>query len=291
MSKGISATFGAVSSHPDRETRNLIVWVILGAVAVAAIGLVAAIAVIPGRDASPYEVASLPLLDTAPPPTADALPHSSDADSGEPQTSSVPESGSSNPDLSQEPSQAVPTAPSKEIPRLNAVPARPKRDISEGAPLPPMRPGGLLPPHRPSGVPLSSDTFARAAVHDHWTAVYDISAHAVFLPDGTRLEAHSGLGGLLDDPRYVNEADRGATPPHLYELTLRESLFHGVQALRLNPVGDGDMFGRNGLLAHPYMLGPRGDSNGCVSFKDYDAFLKAFQDGQVKHLAVVARLN
>ena len=88
----------------------------------------------------------------------------------------------------------------------------------------------------------------------------------------------------------MTEADRGATPPHLYDLTPRKEIFHGVQALRLNPIGEGDMFGRNGLLAHSYMLGPRGDSNGCVSFKDYDAFLKAYQSGQVKRLAVVARL-
>jgi hypothetical protein len=38
------------------------------------------------------------------------------------------------------------------------------------------------------------------------------------------------------------------------------------------------------------MLGPNGDSNGCVSFKDYDAFLRAFREGQVKRLAVVAKL-
>ena len=72
---------------------------------------------------------------------------------------------------------------------------------------------------------------------------------------------------------------------------MREEIFHGVQALRLNPIGDGDMFGRNGLLAHPFMLGPRGNSNGCVSFNDYDAFLKAFQNGRVKRLAVVTRLD
>ena len=30
--------------------------------------------------------------------------------------------------------------------------------------------------------------------YDQSTAVYDISAHMVYLPDGTRLEAHSGLG-------------------------------------------------------------------------------------------------
>ena len=35
------------------------------------------------------------------------------------------------------------------------------------------------------------------------TAVYDISARVVYLPDGERLEAHSGLGDKLDDPRYA----------------------------------------------------------------------------------------
>ena len=37
--------------------------------------------------------------------------------------------------------------------------------------------------------------------YDRQTAVYDISAHTVYLPDGTRLEAHSGLGSKIDDPR------------------------------------------------------------------------------------------
>ena len=129
------------------------------------------------------------------------------------------------------------------------------------------------------------------AGYDRYTAIYDLSAHIVYLPNGTRLEAHSGLGDRLDDPRHVNERDRGATPPHLYELTPREEFFHGVQALRLTPVGGGDIYGRAGLLAHSYMLGPNGDSNGCVSFKDYEAFLQAYQNGQVKRLAVVASLN
>jgi Protein of unknown function (DUF2778) len=126
--------------------------------------------------------------------------------------------------------------------------------------------------------------------YDRFTAVYDISARTVYLPDGTRLEAHSGLGEALDNPRYVSERARGPTPPHLYELTMREASFHGVQALRLNPVGEDGLYGRAGLLAHPYMLGPNGDSNGCVSFKDYDAFLRAYENGQIKRLAVVAQL-
>jgi Protein of unknown function (DUF2778) len=132
---------------------------------------------------------------------------------------------------------------------------------------------------------------ATPAGYDRYTAVYDISARMVYLPDGTRLEAHSGLGERLDDPRFVSERNRGATPPHLYELTPREASFHGVQALRLKPIGGGDPFGRAGLLAHSYMLGPNGDSNGCVSFRDYEAFLRAYESGQVKRLAVVARLN
>jgi hypothetical protein len=127
--------------------------------------------------------------------------------------------------------------------------------------------------------------------YDRYTAVYDLTAHVVYLPNGTRLEAHSGYGDRLDDPRHVNERNRGATPPNVYELEPREAIFHGVQALRLKPVGNGDVFGRAGLLAHSYMLGPNGDSNGCVSFKDYDAFLQAYQTGQVKRLAVVARLE
>jgi hypothetical protein len=139
-----------------------------------------------------------------------------------------------------------------------------------------------------------SSSFARSSSPglDSQTAVYDISAHTVTLPDGTKLEAHSGLGTRLDNPRFVAEHDRGATPPHLYDLALVEGLFHGVQALRLNPVGgDGSVFGRTGLLAHSYMLGPKGDSNGCVAFKNYDAFLRAYQQGRVKRLVVVARLD
>ena len=136
-----------------------------------------------------------------------------------------------------------------------------------------------------------SATSSPLAGYDRWTAVYDISAHTVYLPNGTRLEAHSGLGDRLDDPRHVHERMRGATPPDVYELAPREQLFHGVQALRLKPVGGGKAFGRAGLLAHTYMLGPNGDSNGCVVFKNYEAFLQAFQNGEVKRLVVVAHLD
>ncbi len=122
---------------------------------------------------------------------------------------------------------------------------------------------------------------------DSRTAVYDISARTVYMPNGDRLEAHSGLYDKLDDPRYVRVKMRGPTPPNVYDLTLREQLFHGVRAIRLNPVDDNKMFGRDGMLAHTYMLGPNGQSNGCVSFKNYDKFLEAFLRGEVDRLVVV----
>jgi hypothetical protein len=122
-------------------------------------------------------------------------------------------------------------------------------------------------------------------------AVYDISAGTVYLPSGEKLEAHSGLGGMLDNPRYVSQKNRGPTPPNTYALTLRESLFHGVQALRMTPVNSGNVYGRTGLLAHTYMLGRRGDSNGCVVFKDYRRFLAAYQRGEVTRMVVVPRLS
>jgi Protein of unknown function (DUF2778) len=128
--------------------------------------------------------------------------------------------------------------------------------------------------------------------YDQSTAVYDISAHTVYLPDGSKLEAHSGLGSGFDDPRSAKIRMRGVTPPHLYELTLREALFHGVQALRLNPVGGEEaIYGRAGLLAHTFMLGPRGESNGCVSFRDYNAFLNAYRNHGIRRLAVVASID
>jgi hypothetical protein len=62
-------------------------------------------------------------------------------------------------------------------------------------------------------------------------------------------------------------------------------------AIRLTPVGDGNMFGRAGILAHPYMLGPNGQSNGCVSFSDYPSFLDAFLNGEIDRLVVVEHLD
>ncbi len=128
--------------------------------------------------------------------------------------------------------------------------------------------------------------------YDRQMAVYVISHKKVYLPDGTELEAHSGYGDYMDDPRFVRLRMRGATPPHVYDLKMREALFHGVEAIRMLPIGGSDeIFGRDGILAHSYLLGPRGQSHGCVSFKDYDAFLDAFKDGKISRIAVLAKLD
>lgn len=131
-----------------------------------------------------------------------------------------------------------------------------------------------------------------SAPYDRDTAVYDITAHTVYLPDGSKLEAHSGLGDNMDDPRSQKIRMRGVTPPHIYTLKPRESLFHGVAALRLTPIGGEDaIYGRDGLLAHTFMLGGSGASNGCVSFRDYNAFLNAYHNQGIRKLAVVARVE
>lgn len=125
-------------------------------------------------------------------------------------------------------------------------------------------------------------------VSEPGVAVYDISAATVTLPSGEVLEAHSGLGVAQDNPDYVHVRMRGATPPGVYDLREREALFHGVRAIRLNPVGGSRaIHGRDGILAHTYMLGPSGASNGCVVFKNYTRFLQAYLRGEVRRMVVV----
>ena len=182
-----------------------------------------------------------------------------------------------------------------DAPRLAAKPAdsvplprpNPERHETARSPAGRIKPqiAAVAPPQR---APSRSMTLPGP---DSRTAVYDIGARMVYLPNGDRLEAHSGLGSKMDDPRYIHVKDRGPTPPNVYDLALREQPFHGVRAIRLKPVDDGKMFGRDGMLAHSYMLGPNGQSNGCVSFKDYQKFLQAFLSGKVDRLVVVANLG
>jgi hypothetical protein len=123
-------------------------------------------------------------------------------------------------------------------------------------------------------------------------AVYDIRNAVVYMPNGDKLEAHSGLGHMVDKPRFASVKMRGPTPPNTYKLVLRERRFHGVEAIRLLPVDGKKKFGRDGLLAHTYMLrGGLAQSNGCVVFKDYKRFLKAFKRGKITRLVVVPDIS
>ncbi|MDF2997668.1 MAG: hypothetical protein K0R27_3305 [Xanthobacteraceae bacterium] len=151
-------------------------------------------------------------------------------------------------------------------------------------PSPPQQPGPS-----PSDEPELNAELTLPGRGDRY-AVYDIRAKTVYMPGGAKLEAHSGLGEMFDDPRHIKVKMRGPTPPNVYDLKMREALFHGVEALRMTPVDDAKMYGRDGILAHSYLLGPRGDSNGCVSFKEYDKFLAAYKRGEVTRIVVVEEM-
>lgn len=122
-------------------------------------------------------------------------------------------------------------------------------------------------------------------------AVYDITAGVVHMPDGRKLKASSGRGEYRDNPKYVHVRMRGSTPPNVYHLRMREALFHGVEAIRMTPVNQKMMFGRDGMLTHSYLLRRRGDSSGCVVFANYPDFLNAFKRGEVKTLIVVPKID
>ena len=186
------------------------------------------------------------------------------------------------------------SAPPQQVANLSPAPTAPPTD---SVPLPRSHPQvqeapkiAAVPRYEISGRQPGPQVAALPGI-DNRTAVYDIVARVVYLPNGERLEAHSGLGEMMDDPRYIKIKNRGPTPPNVYDLTLREALFHGVRAIRLNPVDENKMFDRDGMLAHTYMLGSNGQSNGCVSFRDYDRFLQAFLRGDVNRLVVVPHLD
>ncbi|WP_377296203.1 DUF2778 domain-containing protein [Rhizobium sp. SGZ-381] len=120
-------------------------------------------------------------------------------------------------------------------------------------------------------------------------AIYDITNGVVHMPNGETLEAHSGIGEMRDNPKFTHVKMRGPTPPGTYKLSMRETLFHGVAAIRLTPTDGVAPLGRTGLLAHSYLLRTRGDSHGCVAFADYNRFLKAFQRGDITHMIIVER--
>lgn len=179
--------------------------------------------------------------------------------------------------------------------RLAAAPL-PQRNPLQGVPLQGGEQLASLPPAGSPG-PMEPPAIGRPEVTDvplpgpgDKYAVYDIKGGKVYMPSGEKLEAHSGYGEGFDNIGYVRKRMIGPTPPNTYTLTMRERRFHGVEALRMKPVDEAKMFGRDGFLTHSYLMGDRGDSNGCISFKDYDKFLAAYKRGEVTKIIVVAQL-
>lgn len=122
-------------------------------------------------------------------------------------------------------------------------------------------------------------------------AVYEIKTATVYMPDGTKLEAHSGLGRMKDNPRYTHRRMMGSTPPNIYNLRMREARYYGVEAIRMTPTDRAAMKGRDGMLAHTPLVRGTNGSHGCVAFKNYNRFLAAFKAGKVKKMIVVPELD
>ena len=177
----------------------------------------------------------------------------------------------------------------------DAAPVAAPKAIARVAPAPAGPQIAMLPPQqKPSDLGIFDKLFVdpdRAAkaiiAANPKTVLYDITKRAVFMPDGEKLEAHSGFGQYMDDTQSVHRRDVGVTPPNVYTVSFREKLFHGVRALRMKPVGGANMYGRDGFLTHSFLLGSNGQSNGCISVLDYDKFLKAFEDGKFERIIVV----
>lgn len=143
---------------------------------------------------------------------------------------------------------------------------------------------------------LFGDLFGRKDSVTAWpgsrtrVAIYDVSNATVYMPDGTKLRAHSGIGHMRDNPRYEHVKMNGPTPAGIYRLSMREKRFYGVEAIRMTSIDGRDPKNRTGLLTHTNLLRGRIGSHGCVAFQNYEPFLKAFKRGQVNMMIVVPEL-
>jgi hypothetical protein len=181
------------------------------------------------------------------------------------------------------------------LPDLGPTPLSKPRSLADSAGKPADRsrqPGTKELAYAKPDLPMEDDDEVRPTFRGRkGIAYYDISAGVVYMPNGERLEAHSGIGKMRDNPAYVHVKMKGPTPPGTYKVTMRESLFHGVAAVRLTPVNGVAPHGRVGLLAHSYLLRNRGDSHGCVAFEEYPRFLKAFKRGEISHMVIVKSMK
>jgi hypothetical protein len=143
---------------------------------------------------------------------------------------------------------------------------------------------------------LFGDLFKGKADDTAWpgkgtkVAIYDVANATVYLPDGTKLRAHSGIGKMRDNPRYEHVTMKGPTPAGIYRLSMREKRFYGVEAIRMTSIDGRDPKNRTGLLTHTNLLRGQKGSHGCVAFQNYQPFLKAFKRGRITMLVVVPEL-
>lgn len=143
---------------------------------------------------------------------------------------------------------------------------------------------------------LFGDLFSRKPSGGAWpgqetrVAIYDVSNATVYLPDGSKLRAHSGIGHMRDNPRYEHVTMKGPTPAGIYRLSMREKRFYGVEAIRMRSIDGRDPKNRTGLLTHTNLLRGQIGSHGCVAFQNYQPFLNAFKRGQINTLVVVPEL-
>ncbi|MGQ3209725.1 tlde1 domain-containing protein [Shinella sp.] len=121
-------------------------------------------------------------------------------------------------------------------------------------------------------------------------AIYDVSNATVYMPDGTKLRAHSGIGKMRDNPDYEHIKMTGPTPAGIYRLKMRERRFHGVEAIRMTSIDGRDPKNRTGLLTHTNLLRGQKGSHGCVAFQNYEPFLNAFKRGHINMMVVVPEL-
>ncbi len=135
--------------------------------------------------------------------------------------------------------------------------------------------------------PIARPLFGRSK----GVAVYDISAGVVYMPNGEKLEAHSGNRRHARQPEICACADEGPDAArHLQGHHARIPLpRRGSRAP--DPVDGIAPHGRVGLLAHSYLLRKRGDSHGCVAFANYPKFLAAFKRGEIKQMVIVTSMK
>ena len=227
-------------------------------------------------DASPVETAALDPVEVPIPSRRPALDKLAPRESDEKPIAAVPE----------KPIAAAPRKPIFAAPDKPAA-ASPKARSDRAAPL-------LAYASPDEGKPTVGGAFRNlfnsgpSVAAGKGVAVYNISAGTVTMPDGQVLEAHSGIGHMADNPKYINVKMNGPTPPDTYKLKMRERRFHGVEAIRMLPVDGKVKHGRDGFLTHSELLrGRKNQSHGCVAFKDYNRFLNAFKKGKVTHIVVI----